>query len=45
MHGNKRKRLEEKGWKIGNTKEFLGLSPEEEACAEIKLRLSDDELF
>jgi hypothetical protein len=41
MHSNKRKRLEAKGWKIGDSKEFLGLSPEEEAYVEIKLRLSE----
>ena len=37
---NKKKRLEEKGWKVGSTKEFLGLSDEEESYIEIKLRLS-----
>ena len=41
MHSTKRKRLEAKGWKIGNAKEFLGLSPEEEAYVAIKLKLSD----
>jgi len=41
MHNNKKKRLKEKGWKIGDAKEFLGLSDEEEAYIEIKLRLSD----
>ena len=41
MHSNKRKRLEAKGWKVGGAKEFLGLSPEEEAYVEIKLRLSE----
>jgi DNA-binding XRE family transcriptional regulator len=41
MHSNKRKRLEAKGWKIGSVKEFLGLSAEEEAYVEIKLRLSE----
>jgi predicted XRE-type DNA-binding protein len=40
MLSNKRKRLEAKGWKIGNGGEFLNLSPEEEAYVEIKLRLS-----
>ena len=40
MRSNKKKRLEEKGWKVGSTKEFLGLSDEEEAYIEIKLRLS-----
>ena len=41
MHNNKKKRLEEKGWKVGGAKEFLGLSDEEEAYVEIKLRLSE----
>jgi predicted XRE-type DNA-binding protein len=41
MHSNKRKRLEAKGWKIGSAKEFLGLSREEEAYVEIKLKLSE----
>jgi hypothetical protein len=41
MPSNKRKRLEAKGWKMGDAKEFLGLSQEEEAYVEIKLRLSE----
>jgi hypothetical protein len=41
MHSNKRKRLEAKGWRIGSAGEFLGLSAEEEAYIEIKLRLSE----
>ncbi|MBN2321117.1 MAG: helix-turn-helix domain-containing protein [Acidobacteria bacterium] len=41
MHSNKRKRLEAKGWKVGDAKKFLGLSPEEEAYVEIKLSLSE----
>jgi DNA-binding XRE family transcriptional regulator len=41
MHSSKRKHLEEKGWRVGSTKEFLGLSAEEEAYIEIKLRLSE----
>ena len=41
MQQNKKKRLEEKGWKVGDAKEFLGLSDEEEAYVEIKLRLSE----
>lgn len=40
MRKTKRKRLEAKGWKIGSAKEFLGLSSEEEAYLEIKLRLA-----
>ena len=41
MHSNKRKRLEGKGWKVGSTREFLGLSEQEEAYIEIKLRLAE----
>ena len=40
MHERKRKRLEAKGWKVGDTKEFLGLSDEEAAYVELKLRLA-----
>ncbi|MBD2195067.1 MULTISPECIES: helix-turn-helix domain-containing protein [Calothrix] len=36
----KRKRLEEKGWKVGNVSEFLELTQEEAALIEIKLALS-----
>lgn len=39
MHKAKRERLEKKGWKIGSTEEFLGLSPEEAAYIDLKLRL------
>ena len=41
MRENKRKRLQAKGWKIGSAKEFLGLSSEEDAYIEIKLKLAD----
>ncbi|HAX10390.1 MAG TPA: transcriptional regulator, partial [Marinobacter hydrocarbonoclasticus] len=37
MHANKRKKLEEKGWKIGDADEFLELTPEESAYIEMKL--------
>jgi len=40
MKKSKRERLEAQGWKIGDTKEFLGLSDEEMAYIEIKLALS-----
>ena len=36
----KKKSLEAKGWKIGNSTEFLGLSSEEAAYVELKLALS-----
>ncbi|GAI89619.1 unnamed protein product [marine sediment metagenome] len=35
----KRERLEKKGWKVGTAEEFLGLSPEEVAYIDLKLRL------
>ena len=40
MKTAKKKSLEAKGWKIGNSKEFLGLSSEEAAYVELKLALS-----
>ena len=40
MNPDKRKRLEAKGWKVGNTEEFLGLSPQESSYIEVKLALS-----
>jgi len=40
MNSTKRKRLEAKGWKVGDAQEFLNLSPEEAAYIEIKLALS-----
>ena len=41
MLSTKRKRLEAKGWKVGSAREFLGLSEQEEAYVEIKLRLAE----
>jgi hypothetical protein len=41
MRDEKRRRLEAKGWKVGTTKDFLGLSDEEAAYVELKLRLAD----
>jgi len=40
MKTAKRKRLESKGWKVGTVREFLNLSPEENAYVELKLALS-----
>lgn len=40
MNTAKRKRLVANGWKVGSTKEFLTLSPEETAFVELKLALS-----
>ena len=41
MRESKRKRLEAKGWKVGSAKEFLGLSDEEEAFIELRLKLAE----
>lgn len=40
MRKQKKKRLESKGWKIGTVKEFLGLSNEESAYIELKIKLA-----
>ena len=40
MDRTKRKRLESKGWKVGDAAEFLALSPEEAAYVELKLSFS-----
>jgi hypothetical protein len=40
MRKSKKKRLEAKGWKIGTFKEFLGLSDEESAYIELKIKLA-----
>ena len=40
MEQNTRKKLEDKGWKVGTVSDFLELSPEEEILVEIKLALS-----
>ena len=42
MRKPKRDRLQKKGWKVGTVEEFLGLSPEEAAYIELKLRLSEN---
>jgi hypothetical protein len=39
MNNNKKNRLENKGWVVGDTKEFLNLSPEEVSYIELKLLL------
>jgi len=36
----KRLRLERAGWRVGSTRDFLGLSDEEEAFIELKLSLA-----
>jgi DNA-binding XRE family transcriptional regulator len=40
MEPAKKKRLEDKGWKLGSASEFLELSPEESILIDIKLALS-----
>jgi hypothetical protein len=40
MHENKRKRLKARGWKVGSTKDFLGLNNQETVFIELKLRLA-----
>ena len=41
MLRSKKERLETKGWRFGSTQEFLGLSAEETAYVELRLRLAD----
>ena len=41
MVESKRKRLEAKGWKIGNAREFLKLTDQEYAYVELRLKLAD----
>jgi hypothetical protein len=41
MRKEKKKRLEANGWKIGTAKDFLGLSEEEVAYIELKIRLAE----
>ncbi len=41
MRENKRKRLAAKGWKVGTTKEFLGLTQDEVTFIELRLKLAD----
>ena len=40
MQANKRKKLAAKGWHVGSAAEFLGLSDEEAAYVELKLKLA-----
>jgi len=40
MNNIKRKKLEQKGFKVGSVQEFLKLSPEDSAYIELKLALS-----
>jgi hypothetical protein len=40
MQKRKQRRLEAQGWRVGSTADFLGLSPEEAAFVELRLKLS-----
>ena len=42
MDNAKIKRLEKKGWTVGNAYDFLGLTPEEKEYVEIRLALSNE---
>ncbi len=41
MRTSKKRRLEAKGWRVGNAEEFLGLSPKDSAYIELKLKLAE----
>jgi DNA-binding XRE family transcriptional regulator len=41
MDARKRRRLEQAGWTVGSTADFLGLSAEEAALVEMKVALSE----
>ena len=41
MRESKRRKLESKGWKVGNTKDLLGLSSQEEMYIELRLKLAE----
>jgi DNA-binding XRE family transcriptional regulator len=41
MRRSKQERLDAKGWRFGTAQEFLGLSDEESAYVELRLRLAD----
>ena len=41
MRKRKQRRLEAKGWKVGKVREFLGLSNEEAAYIELKIKLAE----
>lgn len=41
MDKEKKKRLEQAGWQVGSTDEFLGLTPEESAYVTLRLKLSE----
>jgi DNA-binding XRE family transcriptional regulator len=42
MKESKKAQLEKKGWRVGDAREFLGLSKEEEAFIDLKLALAKE---
>jgi DNA-binding XRE family transcriptional regulator len=40
MRASKRAKLASRGWKVGDSKEFLNISPEEAALIELRLKLA-----
>ncbi len=40
MHKNKKRRLEAKGYRVGDAEDFLGLSADESAYIDLKMALS-----
>lgn len=40
MRKSKQKQIEARGWKLGSTTEFLGLTPEEKAHVEMRLKFT-----
>ncbi len=41
MRDTKRKKLETKGWRFGTAKDFLGMTDEEEAYVNLRLKLAE----
>jgi ribosome-binding protein aMBF1 (putative translation factor) len=41
MRESKRRKLESRGWKLGNTKDLLGLSNQEEMYIDLRLKLAE----
>jgi len=41
MRESKQRKLTSKGWRVGDAKDFLGLSASEEAYIDLRLRLAD----
>ena len=41
MRASKKAKLTSRGWKVGDTREFLDLTPEEAALIELRLKLAE----